>query len=72
MKIKMKMIAFVGVVAVVLAGSGAYAALSTQGEPVVFYKGHTHENGETVGAPSHSGGTNKYGCHNRSVPYHCH
>ena len=37
-----------------------------------FYKGHTHDNGETHGGPQHSGGTDKWGCHNASVPYHCH
>ena len=37
-----------------------------------FYVGHTHNGEETVGAPSHSGGTDRYGCHNASVPYHCH
>lgn len=40
--------------------------------PVEFYKGHTHLYGGTQGAPEHSGGTNKQGCHNASVPYHCH
>ncbi|CAN4276815.1 hypothetical protein MCEMSEM29_01936 [Methylophilaceae bacterium] len=39
---------------------------------VEFYKGHTHDAEGTHGAPSHSGGTDRYGCHNRSVPYHCH
>ena len=53
----------------------AYAFLGQNPErtPVVFYEGHTHgEQGEAVGAPQHSGGTDKYGCHNASVPYHCH
>lgn len=41
--------------------------------PVEFYKGHSHPvDGLTNGAPEHSGGTDKYGCHNGSVPYHCH
>lgn len=40
--------------------------------PVEFFAGHTHENGDTAGAPAHSGGTNSMGCHNGSVPYHCH
>ena len=69
---KIKKGALIGVAAVVLAGSAAYAALSEKREPVVFYSGHTHEHGETIGAPSHSGGTDKFGCHNGSVPYHCH
>lgn len=41
-------------------------------EITTFYNGHTHKGEETIGAPSHSGGTNRYGCHNASVPYHCH
>ena len=69
---KSKKIVIVGISLVFLAGSVAYAALSGTKEPVEFYKGHTHENGETIGAPSHSGGTDRYGCHNASVPYHCH
>lgn len=67
-----KKVALVGISVILLAGSVAYAAFSNTREPVEFYKGHTHENGETVGAPSHSGGTDAYGCHNGSVPYHCH
>jgi hypothetical protein len=44
-----------------------------QREPVKFYVGHTHgEDGSTIGAPHHSGGTDRNGCHNASVPYHCH
>ena len=46
---------------------------SHQKEPVAFYTGHSHdEDGNTHGAPQHSGGTNAMGCHNASVPYHCH
>ena len=44
-----------------------------QHEPVEFYAGHTHgEDGIADGAPQHSGGLDRYGCHNASVPYHCH
>lgn len=39
---------------------------------VEFYNGHSHDAEGTHGAPSHSGGTNSAGCHNGSVPYHCH
>ena len=59
----------------VVGGGGAYALKdwSFQRTPVEFYKGHTHgEDGATHGAPQHSGGTNSMGCHNGSVPYHCH
>ena len=41
-------------------------------EITTFYTGHSHDVEETTGAPQHSGGTDRYGCHNRSVPYHCH
>ena len=34
---------------------------------------HWHdEHGVTHEAVSHSGGTDRHGCHNASVPYHCH
>jgi hypothetical protein len=54
-------------------GAASYALTQYPRTPVEFYQGHTHgEDGQTVGAPAHSGGTDAYGCHNRSVPYHCH
>ena len=56
----------------VLLASGAWAYMGLEREPVVFYSGHTHDSGETQGAPAHSGGTDRNGCHNASVPYHCH
>lgn len=37
-----------------------------------FFTGHHHIEHETVDAPQHSGNTDAYGCHNGSVPYHCH
>lgn len=58
----------------VLGVGGAYANgfFGTQ-TPVEFYKGHTHgPNMEAIGAPAHSGGTDAEGCHNASVPRHCH
>jgi hypothetical protein len=51
---------------------GAYASFENQRIPTEYYKGHTHQAGDTVNAPKHSGGTDRYGCHNASVPYHCH
>jgi len=63
---------------IILAGSAiavaafSYSVLSNNRVPVDFFKGHTHVDGVTHGAPSHSGGTNSQGCHNASVPYHCH
>ena len=56
----------------VAVGGVSYAALTNTRMPVEFYKGHTHADGVTHGAPQHSGGTNSQGCHNASVPYHCH
>ena len=62
------------VVVISLAGAGiAYAKFTEQRTPVEFYKGHSHDHdGNATGAPAHSGGTDRYGCHNASVPYHCH
>ena len=55
-------------------GTGAYALrdYKHQNEPVSFYDGHTHDGDITIDAPGHSGGTDRFGCHNGSVPYHCH
>lgn len=53
----------------------AYASFGNprQAEITDYRPGHEHmSDGTTVGAPRHSGGTDKYGCHNASVPYHCH
>ena len=51
-------------------------ALSTPGnarQATDFWPGHTHgPDGTAIGAPAHSGGLDAYGCHNGSVPYHCH
>lgn len=41
--------------------------------PVEYFKGHWHdEHGDAHDGPAHSGGLDAYGCHNASVPYHCH
>ena len=54
-------------------GAGVvYAAGFDTRTPVEFFTGHSHDEHGTNGAPSHSGGTNSQGCHNGSVPYHCH
>ena len=62
--------------AVVIIGSGvAYGTMVNHSadEITQFYPGHTHDElGDTHGAPQHSGGTDAYGCHNASKPYHCH
>ncbi len=59
-------------VALFISGFG-YATLKAEKRtPVEFFPGHAHLNGVTINAPQHSGGTNSMGCHNGSVPYHCH
>ncbi len=71
----MKIIALIALVGVVALSGSAFALKdwSHQKTPVEFYAGHMHDGeGATHGAPQHSGGTNAYGCHNGSVPYHCH
>jgi hypothetical protein len=61
------------VAALLVAAGIAYASFdASERQPVEFYGGHTHNDGETIGAPEHSGGTDKQGCHNASVPYYCH
>lgn len=62
-----------GIVAVgALAGTLAFAAPETFRAPVEFFRGHSHDDEGTHGAPAHGGGLDRYGCHNASVPYHCH
>jgi len=71
--LKKKTIAVAGIVTLVGAGI-AYASVMNprHNEMQEFYPNHTHSVGETFNAPQHSGGTDKWGCHNASVPYHCH
>ena len=66
-------------VAILLLVGGAFAVSGFaysywhQTSPIVFYDGHTHgPDGHAIGAPQHSGGLDSLGCHNASVPYHCH
>ncbi|WOF74126.1 hypothetical protein QMT40_001773 [Parvibaculaceae bacterium PLY_AMNH_Bact1] len=69
----MKRILMICAVLGVAIGTSAYVYnYGGMTEPVAFYSGHTHVDGGTQGAPAHSGGTNAAGCHNASVPYHCH
>ena len=59
-------------VALLGASSMVYAAIDSPArQPVAFYSGHLHDHDGTHGAPSHSGGTDRFGCHNGRVPYHC-
>lgn len=66
----------IGGAAILMSAGVAYAVAdySLMREPVLFYAGHTHNliSGEAIDAPAHSGGLNRAGCHNGSVPYHCH
>lgn len=56
----------------VVGGGIVYADAGIQRSVFSFFDGHTHDGEYTVGAPSHSGGLDRFGCHNKSVPYHCH
>lgn len=68
MKLILAGITLIGVI-----GTGlVYADMGIQRAVFSFFDGHTHDDHRTVGAPSHSGGLDRYGCHNKSVPYHCH
>lgn len=71
MKLKTKIIGAV-LVACSVGASIVYANGGNTRIPVEFFHGHTHESDGTQGAPSHSGGLDRQGCHNGSVPYHCH
>lgn len=54
-------------------GAGiVYANSDEAGDSAAYFAGHTHDADGTHGAPSHSGGLDRQGCHNKSVPYHCH
>lgn len=65
-------VAICGLAAIALVSGFSWTYFG-QHEPVEFNLGHTHsEDGSTQGAPQHSGGTDRNGCHNASVPYHCH
>ncbi len=65
--------AVLAIIAVATVGIGAVNADGfNPRKAVAFYSGHTHDETGTSGAPSHGGGLDSYGCHNKSVPYHCH
>lgn len=76
MKFNKKILA--GMVVVAAVGTGlVYANGGDMRIAHDYFAGHTHDaDGSHVkgthGAPSHSGGLDKNGCHNASVPYHCH
>ena len=70
---QLKKLHVAAVVGLAFVASAAYAVMgNNERVPVEFFPSHSHHNGETTGAPQHSGGTDKNGCHNASVPYHCH
>ena len=60
------------VTAAVLGGLAFSDSFAGEREAVEFYSGHWHDEHGTHYAPQHSGGTDSAGCHNGSVPYHCH
>ena len=70
----MKKIVTIITFAIIVAGGVAYAFSSNPRYKEIkpFYEGHTHEGRSAIDFPQHSGGTDRYGCHNASVPYHCH
>jgi hypothetical protein len=70
----MKKLILSAIVFVVLAVGGAVAYSTQMNKPVEFYNGHSHDHDMAVigDAPQHSGGLDRNGCHNASVPYHCH
>lgn len=70
----MKLVIAGGLAVVLVAGTAlAFTAPEVLRIPVDYFTGHSHDDdGHTHGAPAHSGGTDRYGCHNGSVPYHCH
>jgi|GEM_PF-882102 len=69
---KAKVMALSMLALVVIGVSVVNADMLNPRQPVTFFGGHTHDAEGTHGAPSHGGGLDKYGCHNKSVPYHCH
>jgi hypothetical protein len=62
---------FIGLICISLA-SYAYNKNPRTNEITNFASGHSHDGVDTISGPSHSGGTERYNCHNASVPYHCH
>ncbi len=66
---------FVTLVVTFTASGIAYAVINhnPREDEITNYKpGHWHDEHGTHDALQHSGGTDAYGCHNGSVPYHCH
>ena len=66
----MKRAFIVGGVLGVIGIAAAYATIG-QARNSTYNPEHTHDGG-LQHDPSHSGGTDRNGCHNASVPYHCH
>jgi len=62
---------FIGLICISL-DSYAFNKNPRTSEITNFASGHSHDGVDTISGPSHSGGTDRYGCHNASVPYHCH
>ena len=71
---KKKLPIFVSLAVISSAVSVAYAlGGNPRAEEITnFNPGHTHESVISHGTPQHSGGTDRFGCHNGSIPYHCH
>ena len=61
-----------GIIAAAFLLSGFSTPQAPTKVPVEYFSGHLHDLDETHGAPQHSGGLDRNGCHNGSIPYHCH
>jgi hypothetical protein len=71
--LKRNIIAVAGILTLVGAGVAYASAINPRHSEIQkFYLNHTHGDSGTINAPRHSGGTDRFGCHNASVPYHCH
>ena len=71
--LKKNIIAIAGVVILIGAGMAYASVVNPRHDEIQkFHSTHTHSGSGTINAPQHSGGTDRYGCHNASVPYHCH
>jgi len=67
-----KVLGLVSFTIAVIGIGAAWASFDNPRKPVEFFTGHGHHDGQTINGPEHSGGTDRFGCHNASVPYHCH
>lgn len=72
MKMKTGVLFGIGLVTIAIGTAYGIDKNPRTNEITNYAPGHTHQLGQTHGAAEHSGGTDRHGCHNGSVPYHCH